>query len=372
MTIPFLFQGDIGQFHKATEPVLGWRIASWKVLQLITSFFYLPPYPMNQRANVVGIEVSKGSLAVCYQVANKLQHTEVSHSRAGFQQLIRRCGVACCYVMEATGVYYLSLAYYLVEQGAQVAVLNPLVVRRFIQMHLGKGKSDRKDAQWLLRYGQQQPLPVWQPEAPLLVECRQLEQVMEQFIRQRTRVSNSLQGLEHQPIVSAVARKRLQQTLKLLDQQIHALEAELLALLEEHYAREMPLLCSIPGIGRKTAAQLLLFAKGFTQVQNYRQLVAKAGLCPREYSSGSSVRGKTRITHMGGGLIRSKLFLCRFAAKQSNAACKALYDRLVAKGKKGKVALVAVCNKLLQQACAIVQSGIPYLAGFSSKLVPSP
>lgn len=186
-----------------------------------------------------------------------------------------------------------------------MAVLNSLVVQRFIQMRLGQGKSDRKDAQWLVRYGQQQPLPAWQPEASMLLECQQLEQVMAQFIRQRTMVSNSPQGLQQQPVGRAVARKRLQQTLKLLDQQIKALEAELLALLEQHYAREMPLLCSIPGIGRKTAAQLLLSAKGFTQVQNYRQLVAKADLCPREYNSGSSVRGKTRITRMGGGLMES-------------------------------------------------------------------
>ena len=173
-----------------------------------------------------------------------------------------------------------------------MAVLNPLVVRRFIQMHLGKGKSDRKDAQWLLRYGQQQPLPAWQPEDPLLVECWQLEQVMEQFIRQRTMVSNSLQGLQHQPVVSAIARKRLQQTLKLLDQQIQALEVELLAVLEQHYAREMPLLCSIPGIGRKTAAQLLLFAKGFTQVENYCKL-------PRLVSQSKLESGRLFEFHRG-------------------------------------------------------------------------
>ena len=59
--------------------------------------------------------------------------------------------------------------------GAQVAMLNPLVVKRFIQMHLGKGKSYRKDAQWLLRYGQQQVTPRWQPQEQTLVECRQLE-----------------------------------------------------------------------------------------------------------------------------------------------------------------------------------------------------
>jgi transposase len=66
---------------------------------------------MNQAAPIVGIDVSKATLAVCYQVAEKPQHLEVSNSKAGFQQLVRRCGVACCYVMEATGVYYLSLAY---------------------------------------------------------------------------------------------------------------------------------------------------------------------------------------------------------------------------------------------------------------------
>jgi hypothetical protein len=62
------------------------------------------------------------------------------------------------------------------------------------------------------------------------------------------------------------------------------------------------------------------------------------------------VRGKTRINKMRGGVLRSKLFVCSFSAKRSNATCKALYERLVAKGKNGKLALIAVCNKLLKQA----------------------
>jgi transposase len=110
-----------------------------------------PPLP------VVGIDVSKATLAVCYQLQEHVQHLEVSNSKAGFQQLVAACGAHCQFVMEATGTYNLALAYYLHEQGGQVAVLNPLVIKRFIQMHLSKGKSDRKDAQWLLRYGQQQP-----------------------------------------------------------------------------------------------------------------------------------------------------------------------------------------------------------------------
>jgi transposase len=218
--------------------------------------------------------------------------------------------------MEATGSYYLALAYHLAEQGAQVAVVNPLVVRRFIQRHLGKGKSDRKDAQWLLRYGPQQLPKPWQPEEAVLVECRQLEQGSEQLIRQKTMTLNSLEALQPHPVGSARAEQPRRQALDRLEEQIHVLEKELIGLLEQHYARQMPLLCSIPGIGRKTAALLRLFAKGFTQVETYRQLTAKAGLCPRAYSSGTSVRGKSRLTRMGGGLIRSKLFRCSFSAKK--------------------------------------------------------
>ncbi|MBC6612388.1 IS110 family transposase [Hymenobacter sp. BT507] len=103
---------------------------------------------------------------------------------------------------------------------------------------------------------------------------------------------------------------------KTLTQQVEAIEAKLLTLLEQHFASEMTLLCSIPGVGRKTAGMLFLFAGGFTRLDNYRQLIAMAGLSPREHTSGTSIHGKVRITTMGGGLIRGKLFMCSFAAKK--------------------------------------------------------
>jgi transposase len=318
---------------------------------------------------VVGLDVSKASFAVCYQVGPQLKHLEVPNTKAGFRQLVKQGGAHGLFVLEATGTYNLCLAYYLQEQGGQVAVRNPFVIKRFLQMPLGKGKSDRKDAQWLMRYGQQQTGKVWQPEETVLVECRQLEQGSEQLLKQQNMGSNALEALEQHPLIRPVARKQLQHTLKTLTRQQQAVEAERLAFLRQRFANEIALLCSLPGIGRKTASMLLLFAGGFTRLQNYRQLLALAGLSPREYTSGVRIRGKTRLTKIGGSLIRTKLFMCSFSAKRSNAACKALYDRLVAKGKNGKVALIAVCNKLLKQAFAIVQSGRPYQADFTSKLV---
>ncbi|WP_165822298.1 IS110 family transposase [Hymenobacter edaphi] len=322
---------------------------------------------MQTTSAVVGVDVSKATLAVCHQPGPSPQHLDVPNTPAGFRELVRRCGVRSLYVLEATGTYYLALAYHLVAAGAEVAVLNPIVVRRFIQMHLGKGKSDRKDAQWLWRFGQQQATPRWQPEEAALVECRQLQQAAELLIRQQTMVSNALEALLHQPLVCAEARRQLQLTRRRLDEQVQRIEAELLTRIEQRYAAEMPLLCSIPGIGRKTAALLLLFAGGFTRLNNHRQLIAKAGLCPHEYTSGTSVRGQTRITKTGGNLVRSKLYLCSWSACRANAACKALYQRLVAKGKHKKLALIAVCNKLLKQAFAIVKSGVAYQPDFAQK-----
>ncbi|WP_400194281.1 IS110 family transposase [Hymenobacter sp. B81] len=317
--------------------------------------------------SVVGIDVSKASLAVCYQVQEQVQHVEVRNSTSGYEQLLRACGTGCWFVFEATGTYHLALAYYLHEHGARVSILNPLVIRRFIQMHLSKGKTDRKDAQWLLRYGQQQTLVAWQPEETALVECRQLEQASELLLKQKRMISSALEALQQQPVICQSALTQLRETLQGLTKQLQTLETELLALLEQRFGTDMTLLCSIPGIGRKTAGMLLLFASGFARLTNYRQLIAMAGLSPREHSSGTSIRGRVRITKMGGSLIRSKLFMCSLSAAKRNAACQALYERLVSKGKNRKLALIAVCNKLLKQAFAIVRSGTAYQADFGQK-----
>jgi hypothetical protein len=85
----------------------------------------------------------------------------------------------------------------------------------------------------------------------------------------------------------------------------------------------------------------------------------------REHSSGTSVRGKTRITKIGGAVLCRKLFVCSFSAKKSDAACRAAYERLVTRGNNDIVALITVCIKLLKQAFAIIKSGIPYETDFA-------
>ena len=130
----------------------------------------------------------------------------------------------------------------------------------------------------------------------------------------------------------------------------------------------MTLLKSIPGMGVKTALFLIVVTDGFSKFETASQLCSYVGITPTIRESGSSVRGRSRISKVGNKKLRNLLFLCAFSACKYNKACREIYERIVAKGKSKKVALIAVANKLLKQAFTIAKSGLPYDENFVSKL----
>lgn len=150
------------------------------------------------------------------------------------------------------------------------------------------------------------------------------------------------------------------------------LEPRLQQILETWKGEQLKCLATITGLGKRATALLIIYTDGFTRVTNHRQLIALAGLAPREYSSGSSVRGRRGICKMGNGHLRNGhlrnvLYMYSLSAIKYNKACKDLFDTLKAKGKRGKVALIAVCNKLLKQAFAVATKLKPYQAEYISK-----
>ena len=147
------------------------------------------------------------------------------------------------------------------------------------------------------------------------------------------------------------------------------LEDKLLKNVKSEYQESLTLLKTIPGIGDKTALMLLVFTDGFNRFESSKELCSYAGITPIIRKSGSSVNGRPRISKMGNPKLRNLLFMCSFNACKYNSACKALFDRIVAKGKSKKLALIAVCNKLLKQAFSIVKNRLPYDVNHRSTLV---
>jgi transposase len=169
-------------------------------------------------------------------------------------------------------------------------------------------------------------------------------------------------------IPSKYVYRSLKRDLKHLDKEIKGIEDRLLELVKQDQQQQLTLLTSIPGIGIKTALFLVVITDGFSKFENASQLCSYVGITPTIRESGSSVRGRSRISKVGNKKLRNLLFLCAFNACKHNKACKEIYERIVAKGKNEKLALIAVANKLLKQAFAIAKSGLPYDENYVSVL----
>jgi transposase len=322
---------------------------------------------MESKKLCCGIDVSHTKLDVCYQNnLGELFHMQVGNNNKGFEKILEHTGTDYHFVMEATGVYYIRLAFYLHEQGCQLSVVNALSIKRYIQMHLERNKSDKKDAAWICRYAVEQTPVYWEMPDSEYFESKQLYNTIREYTEQIKRFNNQLHSLKLLPVPSKDTIKSLEKVKKQLEKEIKVLEVKLQTLLEEWQPAQLKSVGSIKGIGKRATAMLIVFTQGFKYTHSHRQLISFAGLSPTEYSSGSSIYGKPRIYKRGGKNLRDVLYMCSMSAIKTNTACKALYERLKANGKTGKQALIAVCNKLLKQVFAVVKNNSLYQPNYCS------
>ena len=272
-------------------------------------------------------------------------------------------------VMEATGYYQYQLAYYLQENSVVLSVENPLSVKRFIQMKLSKIKTDKSDSKLICEYAKQVDLKLWQGNSKHQLECLQMTRLLSVYTKQSTMLKNKLHGEAVLGQPSKLVVTSLKRSLRQLKKEIDTIEEKLLLLVNEVHKDVLTRLKSIPGIGKKTSLMLVVLTDGFDRFKSGSELCSYAGLTPIIRQSGSSVNGRARISKIGNQKLRNLLFMCSFNACKYNKACKAIYDRIVAKGKSKKLALIAVCNKLLKQAFAIAKSGLIYDDTYRSILV---
>ena len=320
---------------------------------------------MNKYNEIYGVDISKDVFDV---VNTKGIHSQYSNDIKGFKKFTDHLTKQTLVVMEATGYYHYCLAQYLYGQCYSVSVVNPLSVKRFIQMKLSKIKTDKSDAKAICEYAVINDVPLYTAKDKNQAESHQLLRLIEAYLKQSTALKNKLHGEKTLGIPSKAVYHSLNRSLKSIQKEIKVLEERLIELVKMHQQKQFTLLKSIPGMGSKTALLLIVLTDGFNRFENAKQLCSYAGITPIIRQSGSSIRGRSRISKMGNQKLRNLLFLCSFSACKYNKACRELYNRIVAKGKSKKLALIAVCNKLLKQAFAIIESGLPYDDNFVSTL----
>ncbi len=321
---------------------------------------------MQSATNYTGIDISKSFFDVAFTQQGRYEHHKFNNDATGFRALLKVIPNDSQVIMEASGPYYLQLACYLTGHGIAVSVVNPLVIRRFCQMRMTRAKTDKKDATMIAEYGKAEKPGLWQKPEQHIITLQQMEALLANLNKEKTALNNQLESFTHSGMLDKQLKKVIVKELEHKEGLINDVNKAMEALADQHYTQMLSNLESIPGIGKKTAMALIILSGGFERFDDYRKLSSYIGICPRLFESGTSVKGKARICKMGMSRIRAMLYICSWSAKRCNKACSELYQRLIAKGKAKKLALIAVANKLLKQAFAIATQKTKYNENYSN------
>ena len=313
-----------------------------------------------------GIEVSARTLVVERRRPGQSDAVrEFANTAAGHQALLRwleGAGRAVRVCLEATGLYGLDLALTLEAAGVALMVANPRAVRHFAQAMMRRSKTDRLDAEVLTEYAARLPFQPWRPPSPsalkLLAVARRLEDLTEMHAAEK----NRLHAASLSAALPSILRRDVERSLQTLERAVERLTraAQEFIAADPPLAERYQLLLSIPGIGPTSALHVLAELMLLGPDLNVRQWVAYAGLDPRQYTSGSSVHKKARISKAGNKHLRRALYMPALVASQHDPHLGGFYRRLVQRGKTKMQALVAVMRKLLHAIFGIFKHHQPY------------
>jgi transposase len=324
---------------------------------------------------VVGIDVSMKTLEACCGTTDTEQHVVLSPSKtfsnapAGFKQLLRWLPASprpIVFVMEATGVYYERLAHFLCLHKHPVAVVLPNKIKNYAKSLQSKSKTDPLDAAAITRFGLDRQLTLWSPPSDTVKAIHNLSREYHALKTTITTVKNQRHALSasFEPQRRSLTRKA--QLLKFLQHQCDQIEEELHQLVDADpiLSHRVPTISTIKGVGFITIISVLAETRCFEHVTNQKQLASYAGLDIVFNDSGLR-KGKTSISRKGNIFLRNAVFMPALAASRCNRHMKELYQRLIAKGKNKKLALIAVARKLLLLIYALWKNNSTYCPDYS-------
>lgn len=321
----------------------------------------------------IGIDIGKSSFVAAYPIASGHHTQTYPNSVVGIKKFISSLSATehhC--VMEATGNYGFLLLYMLNNNSIAASLVNPKQIKHFARMMMAVIKTDTHDACMIALYGEKMNPPIYKMPSDTIILLKQKRTVIRQLKKQLVAVKNLQGALAVLPHRDHSTMQTLNKTITFLTRQVESLESELADIAVKEFDKQIKALTSIKGIGITLATSLIIATGGFTYFNNAKQLSRFIGICPTYQQSGSSVNIRGGINRNGDTNLRSLLYVAAWSAIRYNTACRECYQRLKAKGKPSKVALIAVANKLIRQAFAVATSDSLYVDGFCSSLKAKP
>lgn len=309
----------------------------------------------------VGIDISKRTFTACICLRRSSgqeylsEVVEFKNVQNGFNQLLKwsrkitDSSTQVVFVMEATGIYYENLAYHLHKLNQAVAVLLPNKVKHFAKSLNVKTKTDTVDARVIARLGAERKLVHWAPPPVIFKQLRDLTRGYSELMKEKTVFTNRLDAMSsgYEPLTVIV--KSHKAVIKKLDEQLEKFKTEIERLIysEEWLAAKVEKVLTIKGVGLMTVATILAETQGFEFVQNIRQLCSYAGYDVVERQSGTSIKGKTRISKKGNAWIRGALHFPALVASRYNPTLGKVCERINKNKTSKMIGMTALQRKIL-------------------------
>lgn len=313
-----------------------------------------------------GIDVSKKTLDYCIVKGSSSEvilQGKTKNTAEGMASMIAKMKTKkvdlsqTFFCFENTGVYSVPLSLFLSQQEYDYSEVAALEIKK--SKGITRGKNDATDARdiafYSLRNRDKLELSCIPPKEILTLKALLSER--EKTVECIKSFSMSKENIDFLP--DEVSEfwmkgnlkmiKQLKEYLSELDQKIETIISRSLKL-----NRQKELLMSIPGIGKTIAVYMIIATKGFTSFKNSRKFACYAGVAPFEYSSGTSIRGKTRVSPFADKKMKSLLHMAALNAVRCDAELKTYYERKKQEGKHSMIVLNNVKCKLIGRAFAVI------------------
>ena len=322
-----------------------------------------------KRTWFIGIDISKKTLDVVIydqQKRSTRKHFIITNDKKGFKEMLKALKKEGVKINEAfvcleyCGIYGLEIGFFL-QGKVDFCFMSPLHIKR--SLGLTRGKSDKLDAYKISRF-----CYLFRDELTPTTMDSEIILKLKNLMGERNRVVNASK-IEKQVVKELSAQlgkstvKRANKRLKLLQIDLKEIEKEIIALLETNdlFYKNYKLLLSITGIGLVNAVMFIIYSNNFEGITNARSFACYCGVAPFEYSSGTSIRGKTRVSNLANKAIKANLTNAARSAIVHDNELKIYYKRKREEGKAHGTVINAVKFKIISRAFAVIKRQTPFV-----------
>lgn len=322
---------------------------------------------------IIGIDVSKLKLDVTFLHdihAKQHYHCIVSNDEKGVRQILREIKrlkvelnqTLICF--ENTGIYSMPLSFYLNDLGVDYWIVPAIEIKR--SKGISRGKNDKTDSKDIAFYANSHfhKLKLTKLPEKEILRLRILFTEREKLVKAIKLLDTTQENESFIPkeVLKGVLTNNVR-TVKALKKSIIEIESQMNEVIKENpdLKKQYDLACSVPGVGPLTATYLLIVTKSFTAFSDWRKLACYSGIAPFEYSSGSSIKGRTRVNSLADKKMKSMLNMCALNGKKCDAELGLYYKRKTEEGKNPMSVMNALRCKILSRVFATIKRGTPYV-----------